>query len=90
MNWDQIKGQWQQLRGHAKSKWAKLTDDDIENVAGKRDVLIGKIQERYGMLKEEAEKQVDGWIASYGLKARESEPAPTPPSITSSKGEQAS
>jgi uncharacterized protein YjbJ (UPF0337 family) len=74
MNWDQIKGQWQQLSGHAKSKWAKLTDDDVDNVAGKRDVLIGKIQERYGMLKEEAEKQVDGWIASYGIKAQEPKP----------------
>jgi uncharacterized protein YjbJ (UPF0337 family) len=77
MNWDQLKGQWQQLKGHAKSKWAKLTDDDVDNVAGKRDVLIGKIQERYGMLKEEAEKQVDGWIASYSMKSRDPVPEPT-------------
>lgn len=83
MNWDQIKGQWQQLRGHAKSNWAKLTDDDMENVAGKRDVLIGKIQMRYGIIKEDAEKQVDGWIASYGIKTRE-------PSAASSKKGQAS
>ena len=75
MNWDQIKGQWQQLSGHAKSKWGKLTDDDVDNVAGKRDVLIGKIQERYGVLKEEAEKQVDGWIASYGTKGQEPQSA---------------
>jgi uncharacterized protein YjbJ (UPF0337 family) len=77
MNWDQLKGQWQQLKGHAKSKWAKLTDDDVDNVAGKRDVLIGKIQERYGMLKEEAEKQVDGWIASYSIKSRDPVPETT-------------
>jgi uncharacterized protein YjbJ (UPF0337 family) len=69
MNWDQIQGQWQQLRGQTKSTWAKLTDDDIDNVAGKRDILIGKIQVRYGVLKEEAEKQVDGWIARFGTKA---------------------
>lgn len=73
MNWDQIQGQWQQLRGHAKSKWAKLTDDDIDNVAGKRDVLIGKLQARYGVLKEEAEKQVDTWIAKFGAKGVDSE-----------------
>ena len=83
MNWDQIQGQWQQLRGQAKSTWAKLTDDDIDNVAGKKDMLIGKIQVRYGVLKEEAEKQVDGWIAKFGAKAD----APKP---TDGKGGQAS
>jgi uncharacterized protein YjbJ (UPF0337 family) len=63
MNWDQVSGQWQQFTGEVKSKWAKLTDDDVKAVGGKRDVLIGKLQQHYGVLKDEAEKQVDTWIA---------------------------
>lgn len=62
MNWDQVEGKWQQFTGKAKSAWGKLTDDDLKNVAGKRDVLIGKIQVRYGVAKEEAESQADAWI----------------------------
>ena len=63
MNWEQIEGQWQQIKGQVKSTWGKLTDDDLKNVAGKKDVLIGKVQARYGVLKDEAEKQVDAWLA---------------------------
>ena len=63
MNWTQIEGRWQTLRGQLKSEWAQLTDDDVANIAGKRDQLLGKLQERYGVLKEEAEKQIDKWIA---------------------------
>jgi uncharacterized protein YjbJ (UPF0337 family) len=63
MNWTQIEGQWHQLAGQLKSQWAKLTDDDLKNVAGKREQLIGKLQERYGVLKADADKQVDKWIA---------------------------
>jgi uncharacterized protein YjbJ (UPF0337 family) len=65
MNWNQIEGQWHQLRGQVKSTWAKLTDDDLKNIAGKQEQLIGKVQERYGILKEEAEKQVHAWIAKF-------------------------
>jgi uncharacterized protein YjbJ (UPF0337 family) len=65
MNWDQIEGQWHQLKGHAKSRWAKLTDDDVDNIAGKRTLLLGKLQTRYGVLKDEAEKQVDAWITKF-------------------------
>jgi uncharacterized protein YjbJ (UPF0337 family) len=57
MNWDQVSGNWKQLKGHVKEKWGKLTDDDLEVIAGKRDQLIGKVQERYGITKEEAEKE---------------------------------
>jgi len=56
MNWEQVEGEWKQVKGAVKSKWAKLTDDDMQNVAGKKDNLVGKIQERYGILKDEAEK----------------------------------
>jgi uncharacterized protein YjbJ (UPF0337 family) len=58
MNQDQIKGNWKQFVGKAKEKWGKLTDDDWKVVEGKRDQLVGKIQERYGIAKEEAERQV--------------------------------
>ena len=60
MNWTQIEGQWHQIAGQVKSKWGKLTDDDLKNVAGKQEQLVGKVQERYGVLKEEAEKQAGG------------------------------
>jgi uncharacterized protein YjbJ (UPF0337 family) len=62
MNWDQVAGQWKQLKGTIKSKWGKFTDDDIEVLGGKKDVLIGKIQQRYGKKKDEAEKEVDEWL----------------------------
>jgi uncharacterized protein YjbJ (UPF0337 family) len=66
MNWNQVEGQWKQFKGDIKSKWAKLTDHDLENVAGKRDQLVGKLQEHYGIIKEDAEKQLDEWIAKLG------------------------
>ncbi len=62
MNWNQIEGQWLQMSGHVKAQWAKFTDDDIKFVAGKRDQLVGKVQERYGILKDDAEKQVNDWL----------------------------
>ena len=68
MNWTQVEGQWNQITGHLKSKWAKLTDDDLKNVAGKKEQLVGKLQERYGILKDEAEKQVDEWISGFSPK----------------------
>ena len=64
MNWDKIEGTWKQLTGKAKEQWGKLTDDDIDVVAGRRDQLAGKIQERYGVAKDEAEKQVSAWERS--------------------------
>ncbi len=59
MNWDTIEGNWKQFTGKVREKWGKLTDDDLEVIAGKRDRLCGKIQERYGVAKEEAERQID-------------------------------
>lgn len=61
MNWDRIAGQWKQFKGKAKEKWGQLTDDEIDIIEGKRDQLVGKIQQRYGIGKDEAEKQVDEW-----------------------------
>jgi uncharacterized protein YjbJ (UPF0337 family) len=62
MNWDQLEGKWKELKGKARSKWGKLTDDDLENVAGKKDVLLGRIQQRYGYKRDQAEKEVDAWL----------------------------
>lgn len=56
------KGKWAQLKGKAKEKWGELTNDDLDVIEGKRDQLAGKIQERYGRSKEEAEKEVDDWL----------------------------
>jgi uncharacterized protein YjbJ (UPF0337 family) len=66
MNWDQITGEWKQLQAHFKATWAwaKLTNDDLRTLGAKKGMLIGKIQERYGILKDEVERQVDDWMAS--------------------------
>jgi uncharacterized protein YjbJ (UPF0337 family) len=61
MNWDRIEGNWKQVAGHAKEQWGKLTDDDIDIIAGQRDQLAGKIQEHYGVAKDEAESQLADW-----------------------------
>jgi uncharacterized protein YjbJ (UPF0337 family) len=62
MNWDQIQGNWKQFTGKLKSKWAKLTDDDWTFIGGKKDQLLGKLQEKYGYKKDQAEKEVDDFI----------------------------
>jgi uncharacterized protein YjbJ (UPF0337 family) len=62
MNWDRIEGKWKQSAGKVKEKWGKLTDDDLDVVAGRRDQLVGKIQERYGIAKDAAERQVDEFV----------------------------
>jgi uncharacterized protein YjbJ (UPF0337 family) len=67
MNWDQIEGNWKQFAGRAKQQWAKLTDDDLQRVNGKRIELLGKIQERHGITKEMAEKQLDAFTSGLKL-----------------------
>ncbi|MFZ5896162.1 MAG: CsbD family protein [Myxococcota bacterium] len=62
MNWDIIEGKWDQFKGQLKSSFGKLTDDDVKNLSGKRDRVIGKLQERYGVQRDEAERRVDAWI----------------------------
>jgi len=61
MNWDRIEGNWKQLKGKTIEQWGKLTDDDFDIIAGRRDQLAGKIQEHYGVAKDEAERQVAEW-----------------------------
>jgi uncharacterized protein YjbJ (UPF0337 family) len=61
MNWDQVAGNWKQFKGTVKEKWGKLTDDDLEVIQGKKDQLVGRLQERYGYTKEQAEKELNSW-----------------------------
>ena len=61
MNSDQFEGKWKQLKGTVKQRWGKLTDDDVTRLGGKKDELVGKIQERYGITREQAEKEADEW-----------------------------
>lgn len=62
MNWDRIEGKWDEFKGHVRTKWAKLTDDDFAMLRGKREQLSGAIQNRYGVMKDDAEKQIDEWL----------------------------
>lgn len=59
MNWDQIEGKWKDIKGSVREKLGKLTDDDLETIGGKKDRLVGRIQERYGYDKERAEREAD-------------------------------
>jgi uncharacterized protein YjbJ (UPF0337 family) len=61
MNWDQIAGKWMQFKGKAREQWAKLTDSDIDAIGGRKEVLLGKLRERYGYAKEAAEKEIALW-----------------------------
>jgi uncharacterized protein YjbJ (UPF0337 family) len=65
MNWDQVEGKWKEFRGSVREKWGKLTDDDLDMIAGKRDQLVGKLQQRYGYEKEKAEDQIDQFLESH-------------------------
>lgn len=58
MSWDRVEGNWKQFKGKVRETWGKLTDDELEEIAGKRDNLIGKIQEKYGIAQDEAEKRI--------------------------------
>jgi uncharacterized protein YjbJ (UPF0337 family) len=64
MNSDQFEGKWKQLKGSVKQRWGKLTDDDITMLSGKKDQLVGKLQERYGITREQAEKEADEWASA--------------------------
>ncbi len=60
--WDKIAGSWKQVEGEARKQWGKLTDDDMQQIKGNRDALVGRIQQRYGVAKEDAHRQVDDWV----------------------------
>jgi uncharacterized protein YjbJ (UPF0337 family) len=62
MNWDQLEGKWKQYKGEVREKWGKLTDDDLHVIAGRREQLIGRLQERYGIAKEVAAREADEFV----------------------------
>jgi len=64
MNWDQIQGKWKEVKGNAKSKWGELTDDELTEIDGDRELLEGKIQAKYGRSKEQVKKEVDDFLSS--------------------------
>jgi uncharacterized protein YjbJ (UPF0337 family) len=64
MNQDRIEGRWKQLKGKVKEQWGKLTDDDLDVIAGRRDQLLGRIQQRHGLARDEADRQVTNWERS--------------------------
>jgi uncharacterized protein YjbJ (UPF0337 family) len=64
MNWDRVEGNWKEFKGKAKQKWGKLTNDDLDVIEGKRMELSGRLQQRYGVARDEAERQIDTWLKS--------------------------
>ncbi len=65
MNWNQIEGSWKQAKGKIQERWGKITDDDLDVIAGRRILLIGKLQERYGFKRAELEKEVDEFVKKF-------------------------
>jgi uncharacterized protein YjbJ (UPF0337 family) len=61
VNWDRIEGNWKQLKGKVRQTWAEITDDDFDRIAGKKDELVGKLQEKKGIARDEAEREVQEW-----------------------------
>lgn len=64
MNWQQVEGNWKQIKGKVQQQWGKLTDDELDRIAGRRTELVGLIQARYGKSKEEAEQEIDRWMSA--------------------------
>lgn len=82
MNSDELQGKWKQLRGSVRQQFGRLTDSDVEMIAGQRDRLIGKLQERYGYLREEAQKKADEWMASATISSSATSSSSTSSSST--------
>ena len=64
MNWDRVEGNWKEFKGQVQQKWGKLTSDDLDVIEGQRMQLSGRLQRRYGVAKDEAERQIDSWLKS--------------------------
>jgi uncharacterized protein YjbJ (UPF0337 family) len=65
VSWDQLKGKWHQIKGSIRAQSGDLTDDEIEQIDGNREIMVGKIQEKYGVAREEAERQLEEWRKSH-------------------------
>ena len=70
MNEDTFKGQWMQLKGKIREQWGKLTDDDVDQIQGRSEQLIGKLQSRYGIARDEAQRQFDAWMQTSRVEPR--------------------
>jgi len=68
MNADVLKGQWHQLKGEVKSRWGKLTDDDLDRASGDAEKLMGRLQERYGYARDQAQREVDDFLAHHPVR----------------------
>ena len=86
MTWDQIEGNWLHFKGRLRHNWAKLTDEDVTRINGRRDELAARLQERYGFARSEAEREIGAWIRCQRhagvatLRAKSRTPAPESPS----------
>jgi len=65
MDWNRIEGNWKEFRGQVKEKWGKITDDDLTAMNGKHDQLEGRLQQRYGLAKDQARSDVDSWFSTF-------------------------
>ena len=74
MNWEQVESRWTQLKSSVKSRWPKLSHQDLDFIAGKRDLLVGMVQERYVIDRGDAERQVGEWKASLVSLPAENKP----------------
>ncbi len=63
MNWDQIEGNWRQVKGQIQAQWGKLTDDELDRINGSREEMVGRLQELYGLSRERAQEEIDSWMA---------------------------
>jgi len=70
MNEDTLKGQWNQVKGHLRKQWGRLTDDDLDQIKGSRDILLGKLQEYYGKNREQNERDLENWLDGYKTASR--------------------
>jgi uncharacterized protein YjbJ (UPF0337 family) len=67
MNWERISGNWTHWRGRVRERWGRLTDDELSRVGGRRDQLAGRIQQTYGLTREEAERQLRNWERNLAI-----------------------
>lgn len=70
MNWDTVQGNWNQWKGHLKMKWGDLTDDEIQKLDGRKDQIAGLLQEKYGIARDQAERDLDEWVSEYDRTTR--------------------
>ncbi|HVK59936.1 MAG TPA: CsbD family protein [Bdellovibrionales bacterium] len=73
MNWDQIQGKWKEMRGQARSRWAEMTDSDFEKIGGKKDELVGWLQQKYGYAKDRADRELEEFGRDVDSNRRDSD-----------------